>query len=174
MTNTEDREIHHIWNRLVQWLHDNAPASAAALRPSAAAEEIVAAEQAIGVPFPAALRTWLMLNNGVQVADGRLDRAPVRDGCFLLDGYHPLSTALIPHVYQRMMPTPGDVNSYRSWWNPRWIPFAADDWSYGFFIDTGNDTIGEWGDYGYLVTGAFPSLAAFFEYALADLRTRST
>lgn len=63
---------------------------------SAAAEEIVAAEQAIGVPFPTALRTWLMLNNGVQVADGRLDRAPVRDGCFLLDGYHPLSTALIP------------------------------------------------------------------------------
>ncbi len=174
MTTTEDREIHHIWNLLVQWLHDNAPASAAALRPSAAAEEIVAAEQAIGVPFPAALRTWLILNNGVQVADGRLDRALVRDGCFLLDGYHPLSTALIPHVYQRMMPAPGDVNSCRSWWNPRWIPFAADDWSYGFFIDTGNDTIGEWGDYGYLVTGAFPSLAAFFECALADLRTRST
>ncbi|MFF3606905.1 hypothetical protein [Streptomyces sp. NPDC002463] len=79
MTSADGIEIHHAWSRLVQWLNGNAPVNAAALRPPAAVQEIVAAEQTIGVPFPVELRTWLTLNNGVRLADSRLDRAPVHD-----------------------------------------------------------------------------------------------
>ncbi|WP_424567894.1 SMI1/KNR4 family protein [Streptomyces sp. CH-036] len=184
MTSVEDSEIHRTWTRMVQWLHDRAPVNAAALGPAATAEDVGAAEQAIGVPFPAALRTWLMLNNGVRAPDSRPDRAPVHDGCFLPGGQHPLSTASIPHVHRRLTALPPGGNPRRSSWNPRWIPFAADDYSYspfihngdsyGSFIDTGDGTIGEWGDYGYLTTGVFPSLAAFFAYALTALRTSPT
>ncbi|MFF3606906.1 hypothetical protein [Streptomyces sp. NPDC002463] len=73
------------------------------------------------------------------------------------------------------MPAPEEANPDGPWWNPRWLPFAADDdWTCGFFIDTGDHTVGEWGDYGHLATDVFPSLAAFFEYALTDLRTSTT
>ncbi|MBT2441967.1 hypothetical protein J7E93_18005 [Streptomyces sp. ISL-36] len=61
---------------MVRRLQDNAPVSAAALRPAAAAEDIAAAEHAGSVPFPAELRTWLTINNGVRTADSTLDRAP--------------------------------------------------------------------------------------------------
>lgn len=53
------------WERIEEWLHAHAPASAALLRPPASDADLAAVEERIGVTFPPALRAWYRLHDGI-------------------------------------------------------------------------------------------------------------
>ncbi|WP_299577593.1 SMI1/KNR4 family protein [uncultured Williamsia sp.] len=52
------------WESLIATLRDYAPATAASFRPGATEAAVARCEEAIGVRFPAELRTWFLLQNG--------------------------------------------------------------------------------------------------------------
>ncbi|MGW5117286.1 hypothetical protein ACWEQ8_17895 [Streptomyces noursei] len=58
MSTSEQAQAEAAWGRIEVWLEDNAPASAALLRPPASDADIAAVEETIGVIFPPALRVW--------------------------------------------------------------------------------------------------------------------
>ncbi|MFB6539314.1 SMI1/KNR4 family protein [Streptomyces noursei] len=64
MSTSEQAQAEAAWGRIEVWLEDNAPASAALLRPPASDADIAAVEETIGVIFPPALRAWYRRHDG--------------------------------------------------------------------------------------------------------------
>ncbi|MFJ3308953.1 SMI1/KNR4 family protein [Streptomyces sp. NPDC086549] len=131
------------WERIETWLRQYAPASAALLRLPATAEQIAAAEDAIGYRFPPALRAWYQLHDGsagVDPADpvgnyGHVDWLPAGKG------WLPLQSVQVQ--YEQMT---------QHWERePGLIPFAyntGDGW-YGYYVDAREDesaygNVGTW------------------------------
>jgi cell wall assembly regulator SMI1 len=59
------------WRRIVTWLAEYAPVTAAAIRPSAGAAEVRRTEEAVGRPLPADVLAWWELMDGIDDADYR-------------------------------------------------------------------------------------------------------
>jgi cell wall assembly regulator SMI1 len=59
-------DVRASWARIVNWCHDHAPETAAAIRPPADAALLRQAEQATSGSWPEDLRTWYTLADGTQ------------------------------------------------------------------------------------------------------------
>ncbi|CAM5260793.1 hypothetical protein [Streptomyces tanashiensis] len=103
------------------------------------------------------------------------DRAHAHDdGCFLTDGWHLLSTELIVEVHERQTPAPGR-SAEEVPWRRSWTPFAVEaDWMDGYLVDASAGVVGACGDYGEVRPSEFPSLSAYFEHVLGEMRTFRT
>ncbi|QNP75206.1 SMI1/KNR4 family protein [Streptomyces roseirectus] len=178
--NPEAENVRRAWARVTRWLDQHAPHNAAALRGPAHPKEISDAESALGVRFPQELWTWLLTNDGVQMADAARtapDTAGTAPGgAFLPSGRHLLSVEQIVQVartragHEAMAPSP-DPDPLCLTWHPDWIPFAVEtDWLYGDFIDTATGRVGSWSDGDLNRFGVHDSLAGYFHALADDLR----
>jgi cell wall assembly regulator SMI1 len=68
--------VDEAWDRIVTWLADNAPATAACINPPASGAAIGAAERQLGRSLPADLVRWWHRGNGAQVLIGRASLLP--------------------------------------------------------------------------------------------------
>lgn len=153
MTEPDDVEqVTGAWERIEQWLVEQAPLTRRMLRPPAGEQAIRAAEDAIGVPFPQELRSLYALHDGINEAGHYVDYphdtvppdpadpywAHENASCFLPGGFGwlPLGEAVA------LAGSAADSAS-----GPR-IPFLADladACMYGMWVD-GDGNLGTWGD----------------------------
>jgi cell wall assembly regulator SMI1 len=113
--------VEESWARVTGWLAANAPASHATLRPAATPQAIAEAERETGVPFPDALRSLLLINDGALDfdADGRY-----QPGSAFLPGDHRLlSAAEITRHSRSLVDILGQADDivFGTWWHPQWI-----------------------------------------------------
>ncbi|MCX5141951.1 MULTISPECIES: SMI1/KNR4 family protein [unclassified Streptomyces] len=133
--NVEDEaaQVRAAWTWLTDWLGENAPGSAASLRPGASDDRVAQAEQRLGFTLPASLRALWTLNDGV--VHSRTGASAFLDG----HGPLPIETALDTH---------GALSDAWPDWDPLWLPFTANEvdepWS-GDFIHCGTGATGFWG-----------------------------
>ena len=121
------------WQRLEEWLGANADEVLETLRPGAAEDKIVAAEESLGVRFPSGFRESL------GVHDGQIDILHTPDkyayGLFE-DGWALLSLEAITDTWRLMsqLRGSGDFIGRQSelsdivvsdWWHPMWIPITG-------------------------------------------------
>jgi len=88
---THEVRVERVWENIVAWCKQYAPATAAVLRPPAGADAIEAAERATGVAWPAELKKWYSLHDGVDWQE--------TDGEFLF-GYMPASLEILVSNYR--------------------------------------------------------------------------
>ncbi len=118
--------MNELWNRLKDWLEQNAPELLETMQPGASETQIVALEQHLGVNLPEDYRAFLRL------CDGQPNDPKIR----FYDG-ELLSTQTVKvqwDIWKELLDD-GDFDDYESqphqgvksdWWNPRWIPFTHD------------------------------------------------
>ncbi|QMU69601.1 SMI1/KNR4 family protein [Streptacidiphilus sp. P02-A3a] len=115
--------IDESWIRIEAWLAEHAPVTFAGLEPPAAPAAIAAAEAAVGLPFPDALRQSLLRHNGTGYQ------------VLLPDLWQLMDVQDIPRVWAMRTKiheahseaTDGDPEGeYGPWWHRQYIPFAAD------------------------------------------------
>lgn len=165
MLSYEER-IQHEWERITQWLGENAPRHIEAMNPGVDESLIDAAEEEMATAVPDELRMWLLLNNGStakDMRDGHLYQ-PHQDSVFLPGNCAFLELRQVMSVYRDFLASGAD-------WQPQWIPFAqTPDAPYGYFLDVGANSAHTPVMYfaeAALPKLAFPSLADFLE-ATAD------
>lgn len=83
------------WRRIVTWLARHVPATAAAVRPPAGAEEVHRTVDAVGRPLPADLLAWWAQTDGVAEADYRV-------GFQLPPVYMPLPVAGVREAFAQL------------------------------------------------------------------------
>lgn len=118
--------MNEIWDRIEAWLAEHAPAVLAGLNGPASEQEIDATERALGVTLPEDVRATYRRHNGSN-----------KDGAALFDywGFMPLASIQDISKILNDLRTRGDFDGYqndgnasvmsREWWNPKWVPFAA-------------------------------------------------
>lgn len=154
---SEQERIHAAWARIEAWLRERAPQSYELLRPAATTAEIEAAEEALGVRFPAELRALYLLHDGVRGADlaefGEQPFPPQDDP----RGWHrradavdfmPNGQAWLPlrHVITAQGSPLAEFAGDES---APYVPVTAsatDSMLYGMYLDTGTGLLGTWGD----------------------------
>ncbi|MFJ3913674.1 DUF4259 domain-containing protein [Streptomyces vinaceus] len=110
------------WARIDSWMQRHAPASYALLAPPADPAEVEAAQEAMGVRFPADLLHSLACHDGLtEWANVFPDQPPV-------------SVAGILDHWQMCVEIAGDASDpsephgdEEPWWHPQWIPWAQSD-----------------------------------------------
>jgi cell wall assembly regulator SMI1 len=113
-----------IWNRIENWLRDNAPEILADLEPGASDTEIKEAEEYLKVSFPEHMKASLKIHNGQK-----------GESSFLIDGWQLLPLEKIMEEWDAWadLIEMGDFEGIRSyskgqikndWWNPKWIPLT--------------------------------------------------
>lgn len=165
-------DIGESWQRVVSWLRAYAPVSHRALGDAASEEEIAAGEEKTGVRFPEDLRAYLKVNNGtvtrLDESNGLTGSCP--EGEFLVGGWALLPLSSIERLHHQMMPGPKEDQDC---WRKEWIPFAAESYGcgemYGFFIDAGTGSVGQWSDGDVETMDLFPDLSEFFASVREDL-----
>ncbi|GAA4913668.1 cell wall assembly regulator SMI1 [Stackebrandtia albiflava] len=103
------------WRRIDTWLATHAPESLAMLNPPASPEDVAAAEEAVGIAFPAQLRESLAVHDGIS---GWANLLPEAD---------PVPTAHIARLWRRWTDFAEDVPpeaGREPWWHSLWIPWA--------------------------------------------------
>ncbi|WP_329013598.1 SMI1/KNR4 family protein [Streptomyces sp. NBC_00690] len=166
-----EREIVDAWGRIARWLHDNAPASHAALRSGARQKAIDALEQNLDVPIPPALRALWLLTSGDNGVSGR--------GC--LPGNQALMTLEeVSAVYRFKMDAQANkdiLNARRpehdrfTLWKATWIPVVSlgpDDRSSGLYLDTATGYLGRWSRYREAPDDELDTLVTYLE-EVADM-----
>ncbi|WP_350325460.1 DUF4259 domain-containing protein [Streptomyces katrae] len=113
------------WARIDAWTRRNAPASYALLAPPADPVEVEAAQEAMGVRFPADLLASLACHDGIT------------EWANLLPGQPPMSVAgMVAHWRMcveiagddpDLTQPHGDGEDDEPWWHPQWIPWAQSD-----------------------------------------------
>ncbi|MFD9516254.1 DUF4259 domain-containing protein [Streptomyces sp. NPDC059979] len=117
------RPVADSWARIDAWMRRHSPASYALLAPPADHAEVEAAQEAMGIRFPADLLESLACHNGITAWDN------------LVPGRPPLSVAGILGHWRMCVEIAGDdpdltETSERAdepWWHPQWIPWAQSD-----------------------------------------------
>ncbi|MCP2165298.1 SMI1/KNR4 family protein [Goodfellowiella coeruleoviolacea] len=138
--------IDRAWQRIETWLAAHAPATAATLAPPATVDSIAAAEQAVGVAFPAELVASLLRHNGAESTS--------TVSAFTLPTiYEPMSVDRIVAAWRLRCriddgARAGDGDGFADgwWWHRRYVPFAEDGrGDYQFFDqrDGAGSRIGE-------------------------------
>ncbi|MGW7228660.1 SMI1/KNR4 family protein [Streptomyces cyaneofuscatus] len=157
--------VDEAWDHIEDWLRANAPATHEELPPPAGADEIRAAQGAIGCAFPPELTASLARHDG--------------SGGFVLPPLHRLhGTRLIVAEYRAYR----RADQARSpeeptWWDARWIPLADDGCGNSLFLSqTPGPSCGRIGDHAKDGGGSFPedgtptSLGAFLESTARGLQ----
>ncbi|MFJ9855416.1 SMI1/KNR4 family protein [Streptomyces sp. NPDC101150] len=147
------------WQRVTVWLERHAPATARTGLAPAAPEMIGAAEERMGVVFPAELRAWLL--------GAGLDGDPDDVLMGVLPGISGLlGVRGIERVYAFKMEIERDDPSEEpefAFWQEGWIPVCSDsDACYGRFMEVSTGRIGSFSDGDVPSFGDYPSLAALF------------
>lgn len=123
-------EVELSWQRIENWLRDNAPETYATLNPPAADADIVAAEQVIGVPFPPDVVASLRIHDGV---------VPGPAAFHVAGRYSPSSLGRITGAWQLLTEIlleqfdEDDMSGH--WWHPRWVPIAEDNAGCELIVD---------------------------------------
>jgi cell wall assembly regulator SMI1 len=137
-------EVISAWERTVRWLKGHAPASAEALRPPAANEDIDRLNEHLGFEIPGVLEAWLRMNNGSSAKDAT---QPIPGG----------GVALIPHLDSLLFPVGRAFHGCKEiarrhgnylhiaqdiddedYWKPEWLPVVeTSDAPYGLILDSG-------------------------------------
>ncbi|MCX5199769.1 molybdenum cofactor biosysnthesis protein MoeA [Streptomyces sp. NBC_00249] len=131
------------WARIVRWLQENAPASAAALNPPATDTDLQYLSGALGSPVPEPLETWLCLNNGstakdsiTQIPGGQQLDVHQDSSIFPRDMVF-LDCQRIISNHRDFLHIAGDIGD-EDWWKPTWIPILAHfDSHSGLTMDAG-------------------------------------
>ncbi|MGW7328504.1 DUF4259 domain-containing protein [Streptomyces sp. NPDC054840] len=110
------------WARIDTWMQRHAPASHALLAPPADSAEVEAAQEAMGVRFPADLLESLACHNGITQWANLVPDQP------------PMSIAGMVEHWQMCVDIAGDDPDLTEpdgddepWWHPQWIPWAQSD-----------------------------------------------
>lgn len=115
-----------IWDRIEQWLRNNAPTVLAGLNPPATRDEIIQTEAILGISFPQDVVDTFLIHNG------QASQTP-----WLLDGWEFMSLERIVAEWKiwKDLLDGGDFEGSSSistgytvtdWWNDRWIPLTYD------------------------------------------------
>ncbi|HJP73099.1 MAG TPA: SMI1/KNR4 family protein [Pseudonocardiaceae bacterium] len=115
-------EVERSWQRIENWLRDNAPETYATLNPPATEAAIAEAEEFVGVPFPPDVVASLRVHDGI---------AP-QPGAFHLAGRYSLASVerikncwkMLTDLLLEEFNTEGMVGE---WWHPQWVPVAEDN-----------------------------------------------
>lgn len=114
------------WIRIEDWLAANAPATFDALEPPAEHAQITAAEQAIGLSFPEALKESLLRHNGMN------DLHPLLPPLWTPLSAHGIAEtwAIKVEIDEAAEPWPVEADEDPEardgpWWHRQWIPFAT-------------------------------------------------
>lgn len=117
--------MQEIWNRIENWLRDNAPEVLEDLSEGAEDLEIISAEEYLDVKFPEDLKKSLKIHNGQKSNEGK----------FLLNGWKLLSVENIMEEWDKLKDfiESGDFdgivstnqgNIKKNWWNKKWLPLT--------------------------------------------------
>jgi cell wall assembly regulator SMI1 len=88
------KRIKPAWRRITAWCQDHAPETFTALRQPAGVQAIEAAERATGIAWPAELKKWYSLHDGVD---------PLNWNAALLFGYMPTSLEMLVSTHRMMV-----------------------------------------------------------------------
>ncbi|MFB7558392.1 SMI1/KNR4 family protein [Streptomyces brevispora] len=152
-------DVRPAWQRLVDWLETNAPATASSVLAPATPAAITAAEERMGVGFPVELRTWLLASGA--------DNGPVGVTEGVVPGNRDvLGLAAMERTYhfkrEIERDDPSDDPEF-PFWHEQWIPIVSDDDAcYGMFLDVRSGRIGSFGDGDAPSFGVHESLTALF------------
>lgn len=130
------------WSRFEAWLAEHWSEGRAALNPPATEEQLVQLEKTLGLKLPQDYMDCLKVHNGQNLDVGGL-----------FDGSHFLSTddILIHWARWKNLLDAGKFEGKKSdsasgvqrdWWNPRWIPFAYNDYGGYLCLDLAPDDSG--------------------------------
>ena len=163
------------WDRIEQWLEENAAETLDMLAPGAEEDEIVDAEEALGLSFPDDLRQSYLRHNG----EGD-DEVYLAQGWILMsldavvDNYKMLQKLYEDGVFDPNDGLPeGPVKPV--WWSPKWIPVAENGGGDYLMIDLDpaeGGKVGQVVEYWHnddLRTVMAPSFAAFMAKMADDL-----
>ncbi|MFE2021853.1 SMI1/KNR4 family protein [Streptomyces sp. NPDC059499] len=158
-------DVQLAWQRLVDWLETNAPATASSVLAPATPAAITAAEKRMGVVLPGDLRTWLLASGA--------DNGPVgvTEGVVPGSNRDLLGLAAMERTYHFKMEIerddPSDDPEF-PFWHEQWIPIISDDDAcYGRFLDVRSGQIGSFGDGDAPSFGVHESLSALFSETVA-------
>jgi cell wall assembly regulator SMI1 len=126
-----------IWQRIEQWLKENAPETFDSLNPGASEEEIAGLENLLSVRLPADMRESYLIHNGQNNA------------CEFIDSRYFFSIEEIKRNWlnwKGMFETGGygendasagesDAEIKAGWYNPKWIPLSNDAAANQNFLD---------------------------------------
>ncbi|HEX4221002.1 MAG TPA: SMI1/KNR4 family protein [Pseudonocardiaceae bacterium] len=123
-------EIERSWQRIENWLRDNAPETYASLNPPASEAAIAEAQEFIGVPFPPDLIASLRIHDGVTFHPA---------GLTIVGRYAPISVEVIKDRWQML----GDILREQfdsedmggGWWHRQWVPIAEDNAACQLIVD---------------------------------------
>jgi cell wall assembly regulator SMI1 len=120
-----------IWDRIHVWLAEHAPEVLASLRPPATNEQVRAAEEAMGVHFPADVKACYRIHDGQGAVEGEYEPPGFLYGW----EWHSLEDVLGEWRTHKELVDDGTFTSdIRSnprgpirddWWHPKWIPLTA-------------------------------------------------
>ncbi|GAA1964724.1 SMI1/KNR4 family protein [Amycolatopsis minnesotensis] len=99
-----DTEVTRLWHQIMTVLRDQAPITAQAIRPPAPSEDVEHLQHLIGLDFPADLRAWWTLMDGID--DQGENRTGNRVGHLLPKGFVPLSVAQAEKEYTHQLNYP--------------------------------------------------------------------
>lgn len=110
-----------VLDRLGDWIERNRPEFEKELRLGATSEAIERAQEAIGCQFPQAFGELYKWHDGQMRA---------RDGVSVgipdfYDGHRFMSLEDVVSDWADMTEDLVDINDYKDWWNPGWVPFLA-------------------------------------------------
>ncbi|MFJ6462974.1 SMI1/KNR4 family protein [Streptomyces sp. NPDC091387] len=153
-------EAQRAWRRLAGWLEAHAPVTAASVPGPAAAADISATEDRMGVAFPAELRAWLLESGAGEATEGV---APGNRDF--------LGLVAMERTYAFKMEIerddPSDDPEF-PFWHEQWIPVVSDEDScYGKFLDARSGRIGSFGDGDAPSFEVHASLAGLFDDTVA-------
>ncbi|MFE5256486.1 SMI1/KNR4 family protein [Streptomyces coelicoflavus] len=165
------------WSRVMSLLRQHAPADHADLPGPATERMLAAAEERMGVPLPRDLRAWLSQNNlDLPEEDVDDDVACCGFDGFPDEGSFFLGVRAMERLYANRRAHAGsDAQDQQDdpFWRNEWIPFLSDQdgWT-GKFVDVRDGRVGRWFVGEPTVTGAYESLAHYFD-SVAETLTQA-
>ncbi|MGI4789408.1 MAG: SMI1/KNR4 family protein [Janthinobacterium lividum] len=129
------------WQRIEDWLGENAPEIAKSLRPGASNEKIRATERTLGLSFPDDFCDSYRCHDGqetnafgVTVCGGFVEGGDFLSLTSITDHWQGWKGVLDAGTFEGIQSYPGPgVRS--DWWNPRWIPITHDGGGNHFCLD---------------------------------------
>jgi cell wall assembly regulator SMI1 len=115
----EKKNMRELWNRIEAWLADNAPSLLEDLRPGASQYEIDQTERLLGVQFSDDMKESYFIHNGQL---GEFEGLVGIDDYFCNIGFSLLSLKDIIYEWKEWKDL---LDAGEAYWNPYWIPFAA-------------------------------------------------